>query len=151
MCAAGLHLGLLKEPEDAASAEGLASARAALQAAVAEVRALSYQTDPGVVRRLGVGAAMSYLASPGVTVEVESEPRDARGERAAMLHRIALECLPCAAPLHLKLSGEELRVEAGAAFEAAEFALLVELAARAGVRVEIDGSRLHADARIIGV
>lgn len=148
MCAAGLHLGLLKSAiakDDAEAAESLESARTALEESIAEVRALSYQTDPSIVKRLGVGAAMAYLASPpSVAVEVESEPAEPKGALAAMLHRIALECLSCEGPLLISLAASSLRVEAGASMDSAKWAPVVALAAEAGVTVEIEGARLRA-------
>lgn len=148
LCAAGLHLGLLKNSiakDDPDGAECLESVRAALEESIAQVRALSYQTDPCVVKRLGVGAALSYLASPpAVTVDVKSEPADPKGATAAMLHRVALECLGCAGPLRIALASSSLTVEAGAALDAEMLSPVVALAAGSGVRVEIEGARLRA-------
>jgi signal transduction histidine kinase len=148
LCAAGLHLGLLKNSiakDDLEAAECLESARAALEESIAQVRALSYQTDPSIVKRLGISAAMSYLAAPpAATVIVESEPAEPKGEVAAMLHRIALECLAYPGPLRIVLERSRLRVESGVAFDAARMAPVIAMAAEAGVTVEIAGAQLCA-------
>jgi len=66
LCAAGLHLSLLKEsvkaPSGSDAAASLAGLRQALDESTQEIRTLSYLCDPSLVARLGLKAAIGYLA-----------------------------------------------------------------------------------------
>lgn len=66
LCAAGLHLSLIEQALNAApgseAAEAVAGLREALAESVEEARTLNYVCDPALVRRLGLKAAIGYLA-----------------------------------------------------------------------------------------
>jgi hypothetical protein len=66
LCAAGLHLSLIEQcvaaPDGSEAIEAIAGLREALDVSTKEVRTLSYLCDPTLVARLGLKAAMDYLA-----------------------------------------------------------------------------------------
>lgn len=66
LCAAGLHLSLMESALDAPpgsdSAAAAAGLRDALTESTEEIRTLSYICDPSLVERLGLRAALGYLA-----------------------------------------------------------------------------------------
>lgn len=109
LCAAGLHLSLMENAIAAAPGSDSASAAAGLRAALTEsteeIRTLSYLCDPSLVERLGLKAALGYLAravpiNPATLTEVPSR-KDAAASTAFSLLRTALlywtETLPEAA------------------------------------------------------
>lgn len=66
LCAAGLQLSLIeqlvKAPPGSGRADAIAGLREALDESMNEVRILSYLCDPSLVARLGLKAAIGYLA-----------------------------------------------------------------------------------------
>ncbi len=98
LCAAGLQLSLIEQSVAPApgseAAEAIAGLREALTESTQEVRTLSYLCEPTLVSRLGVKAAVSYLArvvalDPGDLGQLGAR-KDAAAARAFSVLRQAL-------------------------------------------------------------
>jgi len=98
LCAAGLHLSLMESaltpPPGSDSAAAAAGLRDALTESTEEIRTLSYLCDPSLVERLGLKAALGYLAravpiDPGTLAEVPPR-KDAAASAAFALLRTTL-------------------------------------------------------------
>jgi hypothetical protein len=106
LCAAGLQLSLIEQSLAAKpgsdAAEAVAGLREALAESAEEVRTLNYVCDPALVPRLGLKAAIGYLArmvpvDPGEPGEVGARKDTAAAAVFAVLRQALLywrECRP---------------------------------------------------------
>ena len=146
LCAAGLQLSLieqaLKPAAGSDAAEAVAGMREALTESAEEVRTLNYVCDPALVGRLGLKAAVAYLArmvrlDPGEPGDLGVRKDPAAAAAFLVLRRALLywsECSP-EAEFVLVWSSRMLKIVSSSPAPEEVAALAVE----AGGKVSLDG------------